>query len=125
MKDFFKKIWGISKTLFTGYANKHQKCLAYGSLILALVLSLLFGTILSALVSYAIVLFSELVYCFVPTKSIRFNNKWYEIPDFKEFKNNKDKYIATPRNAFKTNNLWFVFVGIAIFILIRLIFLIF
>lgn len=125
MRDFFKEIWGTTKTLFNGCSNKHQKCLAYGSLVLALIINLLLGTILSALLSYVIMLICELTYCFVPTKSVRFNNKWYEIPDFKEFKNNKDNYIMNPRKIFKTHNLWFIFVGIIIFVFISLLFLIF
>lgn len=125
MKTFFNKIWTMTKILFNGSASKHQKWLTYGSLVFGLIISLLLGTILSALLMYIVALFCELVYCFVPTKYVRFAERWFEIPDFKEFKSDKDNYIMNPRHDFKTNNLWFILIGVIMFLILRVLFLIF
>lgn len=125
MKEFFNKLWNITKLLCNGSATKHQKWLTYGTLVFGLVISLIFNTIISALLMFVGALLVELIYCFVPTTNVRWFNRWYELPDFKEFKNDREHYIANPRHQFKPNNFWFVMIAIIIFIILKLLFLIF
>ena len=125
MKQFFNKIWEIIKSLFDGRANKHQKWLTYGTLVFGLIISLLFGTIFTALLMYVVGLLVELTYCYVPMIHVYWLNHWFKVPDFKGFLANKEDYLLNPSHNFKKTNLWFIMIAIVIFIPLRLLFLIF
>ena len=125
MKLFFKKILSVIKTLVDGSADKHQKWLMYGTLIFGLIISLLLGTISSILLMAIVALCVELIYCFVPTTCVNWHDYWFKIPDFKEFKTNMETYMMSPIHAFDVNNFLYVLISIVLFIVLRILFLIF
>jgi len=125
MRTFFNKVSDITKALLKGYANNHQKCLTYGTLVFALLLNLIFGTFFSVLMTYLMALLYEYTYCFIPTKFVRFFNHWFEIPDFYEFERDKENYLTNPRHNFSMSNIWFIIAGLVIFIVVKIIFVFF
>lgn len=125
MKSFFKKNLDVIRAVFSGGANKHQKWMLYGTLIFGLIISLLLGTVSSVLLMCIGALFAELTYCFVPTKYINWRNYWFRVPDFKEFKSEVENYVANPRHAFSNDDFWYVLIAVILFIILRVLFLIF
>lgn len=125
MKTFFKKILEVFTTLAKGSADKHQQWMFYGTLIIGLIISLLLGTISTVLLMCIGALFAELTYCFVPTQYINWGKYWFKVPDFKEFRTDIEGYIMNPKHTFSNDNFWYVAVAVILFIILRVIFLIF
>ena len=125
MKQFFNRIVDVFKSLFNKEAVNHHKWLIYGSLCLVLLFDLIFGAVASILLTCCCALFAEACYCFVPFKSVNWGDFWFKIPDFKEFRNDVESYITKPQHDFVADNYYYVLAGISIFVVLKILFLIF
>ena len=124
MKDFFKNILNTLKNVYKFNFSEHQGWLFFGTLILGILLSLITGLITTIILTSIVVILSELIYCFVPRKSVVWGDMWFFVPDFKEFKKNTLFRILNPIIPFDIYNLYYMFCALCFVILFKLIFLI-
>ena len=125
MKNFFQNLLESFKNLFSQKVSKHQKWLFLSTLIFGLLVSLVLGTISSILLMLVLGLIYEATYYFVPFKFVEWLNYEFKIPDFKVFFNHYKEYLVKPQRELNVDDFNYIYCSIIIFIIVRIIFLIF
>ena len=125
MKKIFKLLLETGKTFFTGKATKEQVVLLSACLVFALTFSIVFNALSSAFLSVMLVSISELIYCFVPMKDTTLWGYWLRVPDYKRFYNDAEYFILKPRHELVLKNYLYILLGIIIFAIIEIIFIVF
>lgn len=122
MRQFFNKILKAGKDLFTLKVDKHQKYLAFGTLLFGLLCNIIFGTLLSVILMLLFAFFAEFCYCFVPTKNATLFGKEIIVTDLKGFFTIPMEYIAFPKHDFKLGNFYYVVLIAIVFMIIKMLF---
>lgn len=125
MNLFFKQMLQVINSLFDGTAQKNQMWLTYGTFIFGFIISFLTGSISAIFLMFIFSMIGELIYCFVPMKTLDFYNHLIDIPDFKEFKNNFEEYLQEPKHPFNLQDFGYVFVGVVLFVVFKVLFMFF
>ena len=119
MKEFFNNILLVFGNI--GNADKHQKKLFYGSIIIYLLLGIIFGYLSSVVFTAVLAFVYELTYCYVPYKEKAIWHWNIVLPDYGEFRSRLSEMDFTEYHKFEKRNVYFSVCGIAIGIIIRLI----
>ena len=122
MKEFFNNILSTFRGI--GSADKHQKVMFYGSIVVYLLLGIIFGYLSSVIFTAFLGLVYELTYCYVPYKEIEFFDRYIVIPDYIRFKNEFNILDTKVYHEFSSKNIYICLDGILIGIIIRIIFVI-
>ena len=120
MKEFFNNILATLRGI--GSADKHQKLMFYGSIVVYMLLGLVFGFLSSIIFTAFIGLVYELTYCYVPYKEIEIFGRYIVVPDYIGFKKNFNILDTKVYHEFSSKNIYFCLDGILIGIIIRVIF---
>lgn len=119
MKEFFNNILLTFRRI--GSADRHQKVMFYGSIIVYLLLGIIFGYLSSVLFTAFLGLVYELTYCYVPVKEIEVFGRYIPVPDYIRFKQEFDLLNVKEYNKFSSKSMYFCIDGILIGVIIRII----
>lgn len=120
MKEFFNNILSTFRGI--GSADRHQKVMFYGSIVVYLLLGIIFGYLSSVIFTAFLGLVYELTYCYVPYKEVEVFGRYITVPDYIKFKKEFNLIDTTVYHSFSSNNIYFCLDGILIGIIIRIIF---
>lgn len=114
LKDFLVNLCEILKNTY-----KHQRLHITLGVIIPLLLWLIgFGFIFSLLCGALAGLIEELIYCYVPLKTIKIWKWGLKVPDFKAFKEEFKSGNITTKHSFENENYKYNFIGLSIFVII-------
>ena len=119
MKEFFNSI--LSTFYGIGSADRHQKMMFYGCILIYLLLGIMFGYLSSVIFTAFLGLVYELTYCYVPDKEIEVFGRYIHVPDYARFKKEFNLLDTKVYHRFSSNNMYFCFNGVLIGIIIRII----
>lgn len=124
MTQFFNKISHIFQTLFQNEYG-HQRLITVNVLVISFILDFFLSYIGTLVFSLIFGLIFELTYCFVPFKEYQLWRFKVKYPDYKEFFDNASELYFTHYKKLNSENIYYVYIALLIFTIIKCVFLIF
>lgn len=114
----------LFKNLFTsGYT--HQRFLTFSIFALCIVLNVIMSYLSVLVLSLLLGLIIELTYCFVPMKQKSILGINIKHPDYKSFFDNFNNLSFENYHKLDTHNLYYVYLGLILFTILKIVFMIF